>query len=129
MNALRIVLVLVIGLLLPLRDVVAATMLCGVPASAGGQRLDTVYTSPADFGSPPCHGDASAADHAAATDEGGAPAGACPVCASGCHAAALALDAPRLPGALPRTAAAFPPLDVPEPAFEAGGPERPPRTP
>lgn len=128
MNALRLWVVLFVALLLPLRDAVAATMRCAVPPAAAGTVQADAPPQAVRHALPSCHEEAGAAvEEEQAPDEGASP-GACPVCASGCHAAALTLAAPRVPGALPRTAAAFPPLHVPAPAFEADGPERPPRT-
>ena len=139
MKVLRVLLVLLLVVLLPVRGVMAAAMLCpqashGAPvthqmplwqdasavhhhaaAQAAGSHHHHPVTPAADQG----------AEHAA---DGAGHAGGCSLCAAFCSmtpmpSATPAFDTPALVRAL-----AFPVLEAPSPTFESDGPERPPRS-
>lgn len=144
MARLRLIVLLLLAVLLPVRGALAAAMPCMGPAAGSHAARSLAPLEPL----PPCHEAMAAADEpggsfdepvddagapsAHGADHGGphdgTPAGGCgcPLCASGCHAAPLALGLPTLPSLQPM-ATAFPPLRVWVAPFESDGPERPPR--
>jgi hypothetical protein len=130
----RILVVLLLALLLPLRGAVAATMLCATPGEASevtAAQHEDEHGRHAGHHDPAMHADhqAMAADPAPSHHDGqGAHADACNLCTSGCHATPLATAPPQL--AQPRLTArlVFPALCVPAPAFQSDGQERPPRS-
>jgi hypothetical protein len=137
----RIVVLLLMALLIPVRGAVAATMLCaGAGEPPTPVAVEHVHhamhgdqTAPADH--PDHAGPADQVDHAMTAgsdtdhDGSGLHAGACQVCASDCHAVPLAAAAPSLDGPILTASAAFPAFKAPAPAFQSGGQDRPPRTP
>ncbi len=139
---LRLLLLVLLAVLLPIRGAVAAAMLC--PGTAA-----TLHA--ADAGPPVVHGHQHAgqdmaaqpaahhaAHHAATHGEahGAAPdsatpaghAAACQVCAGGCCVTPLAFAPPTVAGTGLGTAAVFPPLTVRISAHVPDGQDRPPRT-
>lgn len=149
MKSLRILVLVLLAVLLPVRGAYAGVMWCashgaahGAPAAEVGA-VDSVNLEkamphvlehePAAMG----HDHAGMAHDPAAMHEGhhddpgqpvdGKASATCQFCASGCCMASLVARVPAI-GPSPLTAVAiFPPLIVPAPAFESGGPERPPR--
>ncbi len=130
MKLLRVLLLALLAVLLPVRGVMAAAMLCP-PAAGQGER----HAAPA--GGDPVHDHAAHGQHAPADasagtaqahDHGAHHADSCNLCSSCCSVPPLASA---LPGLLPpheQAAAAYPALSVPAPSFLSGGPERPPRS-
>lgn len=138
MKQLRILILILLALLLPVRGAVAAAMLCpaGEDATAAafavghGQHDRHVHDD-----HPGTHADRSVehtdagADASGSEPAAGAHSNTCHFCASGCCVTPL--------GAAPSTVASprvtasvtFPALSVPAPAFHSDGQDRPPRTP
>ncbi|MFZ2990300.1 hypothetical protein [Ideonella sp.] len=144
MSRLRVLVLLLLCALLPLRGVVAATMVC----TESGPSSQTM-TAPAQIhahahahahhdmhgeragpgpGSHPVQTGAGSADAVDADADEAAQGDRCHFCASGCHAVPLITMLPSAPGAMPVATAAFPVLVVPAPVFQSGGQDRPPRT-
>lgn len=143
MKSLRALVLIVLAVLLPVRGAFAGAMAC---ANAGGSRAVAVAHEAMPHDHAASHGGHAAVMHhgeshhgenhdgagTADGDHDGQPptvhaAATCQFCASGCCMASLVASVPAL-GPAPLTAvASFPPLLVPAPAFESGGPERPPR--
>ena len=112
MKAARLLLLLLLALLLPLRSAVAASLLC--PMSALPQ-------APAVM--------AEGAGHCHQDEDKAAPAkDACHLCAAFCTLTPLPSVAPTVSEALPLAALRYPALAVPAPSFLSSGPERPPRS-
>jgi len=135
----RVLVLLLVCLLLPLRGTLASTLLCAQqgPASTLNTAADQMHHAM------PCHAadtDGSMHDHHHGTGHGSAdqdtPSGdgvknqsdGCHVCCASACAAALTAAAPGTPGALPVPSTVFPALRVPAPDFLSDGQERPPRT-
>lgn len=144
MKALRLFVLLLLAVLLPLRGAVAATMVCAEPGEAN-QTVMAVGAAHHDMHSGHPHGsdhdvssDAQAThgDHAVhppsvadSHDDGAwAASDTCHICASGCHAAALATTAPVVAGPVMTAKVVFPTISAPAPAFQSDGQERPPRS-
>jgi len=132
-KSIRILVLLLVAFLLPLRGAVAASMLC---TEGSGTPVTTV----APHADHDLHGAHSAhaehADHAGTVDSH-APtddptsadhSGTCHVCATGCSAAPFATAPPSLDGPMLTASVTFPALAAPAPAFHCEGQERPPRT-
>ena len=127
MKTLRLLLVVLMALLLPVRGLLAATAPCAGPLAPAAAVAPAGH-GPAQADGPPCH---QAADDAAAAAGSAdhAPHG------SGCHAGGggacclmpLAAAPPAGPGMLPGGLPHHPALVAPVAAFESGGPDRPPR--
>lgn len=118
MKSFRILVVLLIAFLLPIRGAVAATMLCSDPGEAA--QLAAMH---GDHAMHADHDDAGPDHH----DDGGHTS-SCHLCASGCHAVALASVSPSVDGPVLTALVKFPTLSAPVPAFHSDGQERPPRT-
>jgi hypothetical protein len=133
---LRVVILVLLALLLPIRGAMAAAMLClgdgSGPSSAVA--VEQVHVAmPAEHGlhneqakahHHPSDGDASDHDTSAS---GGHPT-ACQVCASGCCLTPLAFAPPSVQARVLTTSVVSPALTLDIPAFESGGQDRPPRT-
>lgn len=120
MKSLRLVVLLLMAVLLPVRGVVAATMQCApgpMPVAAQAH----------DHGA---HDHADPHDHREHHDHGSADSGhgSCPACAIGCCMPSLTAPAAAWGGFDAAPAADFPAIDVPALSFLSAGPERPPRT-
>jgi len=126
-KVLRLILIVVLAVLLPLRGVVAASMLCpeGRGAGAAVQAVDDhdhhghhEGDAHADHGHDHGQEEGASSDHA----------GGCNSCAASCCASALLSDMPRLPGSPEAVAADFPTLDEPAADHPSDGQDRPPRS-
>ncbi len=141
MKHLRVLLLVLLTVLLPVRGAVAAAMLCsggGVMAGAANAapvamvvghcdeaRLAAFDVAAHDAGSP----DSSSAHTEAADDADSSPhAGACPFCAGGCNLTPLAFAPPAVEADAPASTAHFPELTTPVAARYPDSQERPPRT-
>lgn len=134
MKHLRIIILVMLSILLPIRGAVAATMLCpdgegtGTAAVVGGHDDHDMH---ADH---QMHADHSSAHHHASEEAPNAdttsanhPA-ACHFCASGCCMASIVGTVPSLAEPSLTTSVVFPALSARIPAFQSDGQERPPRT-
>ena len=129
MKFLRLILLVSMAVLLPVRGVVAATMQCAPASSA-------VVAAMNDHGEQQ-HDDAAHAHHAShdtahdglqhETHHDGKH-DRCPACATGCCMPSLTSPPPAWNSADAAPAAGFPPIDLPALSFVSSGPERPPRT-
>lgn len=136
MKNLRVVILVLLALLLPVRGAMAAAMLCpgeGSGASAVVAVVEGDVAMPAEHGlhneqatSHHHPSDGHASDHDTSVS-GGHPT-ACQVCVSGCCLAPLAFAPPSVQVRVLTTSAVCPALSLAIPAFESGGQDRPPRT-
>jgi hypothetical protein len=133
---LRVVVLVLLSLLLPIRGAMAAAMLC--PGEGSG-RSSVVAVEQGDAAMPaehglhneqatahhhPSRGDVS--DHDTSVSDGHPTA--CQVCASGCCLTPLAFAPPSVQARVLTTSAVYPALTLDIPDFESGGQDRPPRT-
>ena len=137
MKHLRILILVLMSILLPMRGVLAATMMC-----PGGEGPDAavVVAEPGHHGHPEMqadhemHADHSQVHHHAGEgvpdDESssGEHSTTCHFCASGCCMASIVgtVTSPRQPRLT--SSATFPALSAPVAAFQSDGQDRPPRT-
>jgi hypothetical protein len=133
LKTVRICFLLLLAVLLPIRGVVAATMLCAVGSSgmqselrsgehAGHHDLDQAH--PADH-------DEATHDHGGTGPHDGHDHGAgdrCNMCSAFCSLTPLVSDAPTLPEPAALLGVKFPDFSTPAPTFLSDGQERPPRT-
>jgi len=140
---LRVLLLVLLTVLLPVRGAVAAAMLC----SGGGVMAAAASAAPAPMVVGHCdqarlaafdmatHGagspDSSSAPTEAADDDASSSphAGACPFCAGGCNLTPMAVAPPSVEAVAPASTAHFPELTTPVAARYPDSQERPPRTP
>lgn len=133
MRALRILLLVSLTLMLPVRGVMAAAMLC--PPSAAGMG-GAMHASPASTGEHAAHThgaehhgtaivDAAAAGH---HHETGAAADTCHLCSACCSVPPVPSAAPSMPQPHAVAAGDFPAYTVPVPRFLSDAQERPPRS-
>jgi hypothetical protein len=131
---LRIVILVLLSVLLPIRGALAATMLCADGAGTGNSTSVVAHEGHGmhaghamQAGDAPAHqhavaeapnADASSADHATT----------CHLCASGCCMASIVGAVPTIAQPGLNSTVIFPTLDVRVPAFQSDGQERPPRT-
>ena len=150
MKTFRIIVLLLVAFLIPVRGAVAATMLCAGPNAEGQVAVEVPahHAMHGDQAAPADHVDHHG-DHAAPADQtnhaahadhtmaagsdvdhsgNGFHAGTCHLCATDCHAVPLVAAAPSMAGPSLTASVAFPAFKAPAPAFQSGGPERPPRT-
>jgi hypothetical protein len=133
---LRVVILVLLAVLLPIRGAMALALLCqgdgSGPSSAAAVEQAHV-AMPAEHGlhdeqgkakHHPCCGDASD-DDTSVSD--GQPT-ACQVCASGCCWTPLAFAPPSVQASVLTTSAVCPALSLAIPSFESGAQDRPPRT-
>lgn len=130
MTTLRLLVLLLFAVLLPLRGTLAATQPC--MGTGGGQGVAVAQAAPAGHDGAH-HADHHAGHHQAPADDAGTSADAdTGNHGTGCQASACCL----MPLASTPTAMAalrldnqqrFPALVTPEPAFQCGGQDRPPR--
>lgn len=152
MKSLRLFIVLVLAVLLPLRGAVGAALACpgqglsGVPcvmvepaAASHGEGAGHHGGHGGHHGSPEDGAQSAESgphDQTPAHAADAAPSGpacgdlgvGCSFCASGCHAAALVPELPKLAGSDRVEAVDYPALVAPPPCFFSDGPERPPRS-
>ncbi|MEP7297486.1 MAG: hypothetical protein ABI702_14970 [Burkholderiales bacterium] len=121
MKRLRIILLVVLALLLPVRGAIGAAMLCpqgeheAPTAQRAGHHAQAMH-----------HGDHAHTDEAPQSD---AHSVSCNVCAAFCSMTPMLSDLPTLQEQAPLASPViFPILLVPAPTFQSDGPERPPRT-
>lgn len=136
MKTLRIVLLLLLAVLLPLRGAVAAAMACG-PAGGHGVAQTAAMHHGAMHASHEAHDHDATADMAAAHAEhhshdaqgdDGNTSDRCLLCAACCSAQPMPASVPSVPTPLPAAAAAFPAPSTPALSFLSDGQERPPRS-
>jgi hypothetical protein len=133
---LRVVILVLLALLLPIRGAMAAAILCPGGGSGAGA---VVAVEEGDAAMPAEHGldnaqatahhhssDADAFDHDTSVSDGHQTA--CQVCASGCCLTPLAFAPPSVQAWILTTSVVFPALLLAIPAFVSGGQDRPPRT-
>ena len=137
MKQLRILILILLAFLLPVRGAVAAAMLCpaGEDATAAafavghGQHDRHVHDDPG------MHADRSAAHTDAGTDAPGGESAAgthsntCHFCASGCCATPLGAAPSAVASPVVTASVTFPALSAPAPAFHSDGQDRTPRNP
>jgi hypothetical protein len=135
----RIIVLVLLSILLPVRGAMAATMLCP-DGSGAGTSTATVATGHmghdmhADAQTHAAHGDHGAHHHASeqAPDANDASSAdhppTCNLCASGCCIASIVGTVPSLGEPRIASSIVFPALTSPVPAFQSDGQERPPRT-
>lgn len=132
MRVLRILLLLSLTLMLPVRGVMAAAMLC--PPSAGmGSAMHASIAASGEHAAHTHgagHHDAGMDDAAAASHhhDPGAVADTCNLCSACCSVPPVPSAAPSMPHPHARAAPAFPAYSVPVPLFVPDTQERPPRS-
>jgi len=123
----RILILVLMAILLPIRGAVAATMLC-----PEGEGTDTVVTVVV-HGHHEMHSDHAASHHHATGDVTDGSSSVkhpttCQFCASGGCMASIVGTVPSLEQPGPTSSVSFPALTAPVPAFQSDGQDRPPRT-
>ncbi len=136
MKHFRVVVLVLLAFLLPVRGALAAAMLCPGGGGVGMAVLAVEKGNGHGHGEPgvhdehatghhhPSHGDPSGGDTASS---GGHQPG-CQVCAGGCCVTPLAFALPSVAGPLSGPSVAFPAFSAPIAAFQSEGQDRPPRT-
>lgn len=115
MKHLRLVILVMLSILLPIRGAMAATM----PCPDGEHRMHADHSSAHHHaGEAAPDVDGTSADHPAA----------CHFCASGCCMASIVGTVPSLGEPRLTSSVVFPALTARIPAFQSDGQERPPRT-
>lgn len=143
MKLIRVLVLLLVALLLPIRGAVAATMVCAEMGGMGQRLASTAHAHQAlhldgaDSVVDHHHGDAQAhadhhahgaPEHAATDAPDGSASDTCHICASGCGVAALLTAFPSPWVATPVARTLFPSLSVPALDFQLDGQDRPPRS-
>lgn len=121
-NRLRVLVLIFVSLLLPVRGAVAAAMLCA-PAARAAMQGSVHHHDPASMST-------AAGAHAGHPEAGATPqddGARCGTCASGCCAPCMVGPSLAVPAPTAPPVAAFPPLQAPVAQFQSEGPERPPR--
>ena len=151
MKNLRVSILVLLAMLLPIRGVIAAAMLCpgdgsglssavAVAVAVAVERVHVAMSAmsavPAMPGEHGVHGeqatahhhpsDGDAPDHDTSVPDGHPTA--CQVCASGCCLTPLAFAPPSVQVKVLTTSAVYPALTLDIPDFASGGQDRPPRT-
>jgi len=135
---LRVLILVLLAVLLPVRGALAAALFC----PGGGQgRTAVVAIVAVEQGQVAIHADqgmhdeqATAHHHPSAGDapgrdtsaSGGQPP-ACQACASACCMSPLAFAPPPVEATVSTTSVSFPAISAPSPDFHSGGQDRPPR--
>ena len=128
MRLFRIFVLLLVCVLLPFRGAVAATMLCAEPGQTNEVAAEVGHAHHGMHGDDvDDHADQRHADKGVPTVDYGAKSDSCHICASGCHAAAMVMELPSAPDAMPVASVVFPALNAPAPDFQSEGQDRPPR--
>jgi hypothetical protein len=130
----RILVLLLLALLLPLRGALAATMLCSTPGESSQVNVVVLpdHGAHAEHAGHEMHGDG--ADHAGPDpgvshhDGKGGHADKCNLCVNGCNATPLVAALPEVTQPLLAAKVVFPAVSAPAPAFQSDGQERPPRS-
>ena len=142
MKNLRVVILVLLAVLLPIRGAMAAAMLCPGDGSGPSSAVAVEQVHVAMFAVPAMpaeHGlhdeqatarhhpsDSHASDHDTSASDGHPTA--CQVCASGCCLTPLAFAPPSVQVEVLTTSAVYPALTLDIPDFASGGQDRPPRT-
>jgi hypothetical protein len=138
-KSLRIVLLLLLAVLLPMRSAIAGAMLCPVTGAGTQAELNLAHAATAhhalddalggahDHAAGAHHHAAGAHDHGAHHEHGG-PSDKCNVCSAFCSAVPLIGSLPELLPPLDAVAMAYPDDSAPAPSFLSDGQERPPRS-
>ncbi len=137
MKQLRLVILILLAFLLPVRGAVAAAMLCpaGEDATAAAVAVGHGQHDRHVHDDPGMHADRSAAHTDAGTDAPGGESAAgthsntCHFCASGCCVTPLGAAPSTVASPLVTASVTFPALRAPVPVFHSDGQDRPPRTP
>lgn len=142
-KSIRVLVLLLVALLLPIRGAVAVTMVCAEMGGAGQRPASTAHVhqalhlDDADTVVGHHHGDAQAhadhhahgaPEHAATDATDSTTSDTCHICASGCGVAALLTAFPSPWVATPVARTLFPSLSLPALDFQLDGQDRPPRT-
>ena len=138
MKIIRIWLLVLLAVLLPVRGVIAAAMLCP-PAKGGGQLAAAAHlpgTSHHNMMDAAGHEEHAHAHHQHAAHDPGTPSsghhadgfGKCNLCCEFCSATPLLSTPPIIPASLNFSSISFPDLAAPHPSFLSEGQERPPRS-
>lgn len=127
MKTVRLLLLVLLAVVLPLRGALADVACCAGEADA----LQLAMTAGGhEHGAPDPHGHAhvhhAPADTASA-DDGSAPADGCHRCTASCSATPITTAVPVVAATLAVTEARFPALSAPPPSHPSDGLERPPR--
>lgn len=128
-NALRIVLLVLLAVLLPIRGAMAAAMLC--PPALDAASAHAHGDARSVHGAEAAHDHAQHShhhEHAASSAQANGDDGACNLCAAFCAATPLPSSAPTLTAPSDDMNASFPELHAAVPSFISSGPERPPRS-
>lgn len=133
-NRLRILLLVLLAVLLPIRGAVAASMLCPEGGGTSTTQAVGVHEHHGVHAGQAMQSDHSAARHHVVAD--GANSGSssnehpasCHFCASGCCMASMVVTVPSLSHPGLTSTVMFPALTAPIPTFHSGGQDRPPRT-
>jgi hypothetical protein len=131
---LRIIILVLLSVLLPIRGAMAATMLCPDGEGAGSAAVVAGHDDNTLQADHPMHADHSSAHHHASPGETDADSSSadhpatCHFCASGCCMASIVGTVPSLGEPTLTSAVVFPSLTALIPAFQSDGQERPPRT-
>ncbi len=134
MKLLRIIILVLLAMLLPIRGAVAATMLCSDGEVPGTPAVVAGYDDHDMNADPQMHADHSTAHHHASEEAPDADSSSvdhpatCHSCASDCCMASMVGTVPSLGGPRLTSTVIFPALTARIPAFQSDGQERPPRT-
>ena len=127
-KTLRVVFLVLLALLLPIRGAVAGAMLCpeGSSSAMSAQAPEHVDHDGThhDMGAAHHHEHAGSAHH----DEQAGHANACNICATFCSMTPMLSAMPTLVQAMVASTVTFPELSAAAPTFQSDGQERPPRS-
>jgi len=126
-KTLRVVFLVLLAMLLPIRGAVAGAMLCPEGSSS------TMYAQASEHVGHDAHHDAGAAHHhehagSAHHDEQAGHAKACNICATFCSMTPMPSAMPTLVREELASTLTFPELSTASPTFQSGGQDRPPRS-
>lgn len=127
MKTLRVVFLVLLALLLPIRGAVAGAMLCpeGSSSTMSAQASKHVaQDTHHDMGAAPQHVHTGSAHH----DEQAGHASACNICATFCSMTPILSAMPTLVQAMVASKVTFPELSAAAPTFLSDGQDRPPRS-
>lgn len=133
MKTLRLVLLLMLAVLLPVRGAVAAAMMCPPTGSGSPHAMHAAgdpagHVHGAEHTQMQMHMHQHQHEPTPAPTHAHAAGDACTLCAVCCTTAPLLADVPGLGAPVALRAAPFPALRTEAPSFVSDGPERPPRS-
>lgn len=125
---LRVWVLIVLCLLLPVRGIMAAAMVCPPTGGTSSQHASD-HQAGHDHGDQ-VHGQAEHSDHGEKTADHSHASGPdkCNMCSASCSTPPVPSAAAGLGTPVELSAAGFPDLFAPAPTFQSGGQDRPPRT-